>query len=696
MKKVSDHILRRVYILMAIFIGIGIIILLRIAALQLDKDKWVQKEIDEQVFFKRMVADRGNILSEDGNILATSLPFYRLAMDPTRIDTTTYLNFRDSLYQLAVHLTNTLDEAEERDTMKYVDLVLEAIAKRDRHIYLHRKKLNFRELEAAQQWPILRWGRYQGGLVVEKYHNERFYPLGDLARITLGRLIDDTLAVRGIEYAYNRELRGRDGYILAQKVVGGSYVPLDQYGQEAAEDGYDVVTTLDVDMQDIVERALQRGVERHFAKYGTAILMDVQTGKILALANYPETYNHAVASQVEPGSTFKTASALALLEDGYLEICDTIDTGNGRIMYDDKEVTDHGLSLGKVDFEQVFAYSSNVGVSKSVNEFYGQQPERYIAYLRSFGFGDIMLRQLSGEPLPDIIEPHEPEWTIATLPSLSYGYSLRVTPIQMAAFYNGIANNGKLMRPWIVKEIRDDAHIVASYGPEVVNPQMVSEETIVKMNELMKAVVNYGTAEWAFRKMPFKVAGKTGTARKTERGVGYVSKYRASFGGYFPADAPRFTLYVMVDEPDGGITSGGFVAAPIFREVAEQIYRLDMQLSQPPSVITSRSHAKPAPRKLMSSKAQQIYPQLGIVTSAVPTEDWATAVSNDHQINLQPMEVVEGAIPDLRGMSARDAVYLLEKMGVSVTLRGRGRVRRQSLLPGYRVGENASITLFLG
>ncbi|RMG60792.1 MAG: penicillin-binding protein 2, partial [Bacteroidetes bacterium] len=623
MKQVSDHILRRVYLLMAFFLLLGVAIILRISVVQLQKGKWVQKEIEEQVFFKKLVADRGNILAEDGTIMATSLPFYRLAMDPTVLDTNRWIGFQDSLWQLAVNLTNYVDPPEERDTLRYVNLVMEAIRSGDRHIYLTRRKFNFKEMEMVRQWPILRWGRYDGGIVVEKFHNERFYPMEDLARITLGRLIDDTLALRGIEYSFQGDLRGRDGYILAQKVVGGSYVPLDQYGEEAAQDGYDVITTLNVDMQDIVERALARGVTQHYAKYGTAVLMDVETGKILALANYPETYNHAVATQIEPGSTFKIASALALMEDGYVEICDTIDTGNGTVMYDDKEVTDNGVAYGEIDFERVIAYSSNVGISKTVNEYYAGQPEVYIQHLRNFGFGDIMNRQLQGEPMPDIIEPDEEEWTIATLPSLSYGYSLRVTPLQMAAFYNGIANGGRLMRPWLVKEIRDDARIIRAYEPDVINPQMANEESIVKVKELLKAVVDYGTASRAFRGMPFEVAGKTGTARKTQRGVGYVRKYRASFGGFFPADNPRFSLYVMVDEPEGGHTSGGTVAAPIFRDIAEGVYRLDLGLAQPPALADERPRAKPAPRRVHLAKAQQVYQALDITTSLWPdSTDW--------------------------------------------------------------------------
>jgi len=533
-------------------------------------------------------------------------------------------------------------------------------------------------------------------MVIEKFHNERFYPMGDLARITLGKLVDDTVGIRGIEHSFNAELRGRDGFLLAQKVVGNSYVPLDQYGKESAIDGYDIVTTLDVDLQDVTERALAKGVEKNQAKFGTAILIEVETGKIKALANYPESFNWAVATQIEPGSTFKLASAAALMEDNLIDLCDTVDTGDGRILYDDKEVTDNGIAWGEIDWEQVIAHSSNVGVSKTVNEFYSENPERFLWHLRNFGFYEPANHQLVGEPQPRIIEPGDKDWTIATLPSMSYGYSIGLTTLQMATFYNGLANLGRLMRPWMVQEIRDDSRVLRQYGPEVVNEQMISMETAIKVRELMKAVTDYGTASRQFRNMPFLVAGKTGTVRKTRNGH-YVKEYRASFGGYFPADNPRYTLYIMIDEPSGSSASGGAVSAPVFREIAEEVYRLDPRMRPQEVEEDWKPPVKPAPRAIYAQTAKQLYEQLGIETSGVPDSlEWLSAKSNGHQVNLQAMDAKPNTIPNLRGMTSRDALRLLESMGVKVRLSGTGRVRRQSLLPGYRVGTNTNITLFLG
>lgn len=708
MKNVSDQILRRIYILFGFFVLFGVAIVLRVMAIQVNRSTWVQKKVDEQVFFKKLVADRGNILSEDGTIMATSLPFYKVAMDPSIIDTSLWDNFDDSLKTLSDHIArqfpdwfqaqdsiNDSTQIEYIDTLRVYRRVRKAIQENDRHVYLLREKVNFKELGQIKTWPILRAGRFKGGMVVERYNNERFYPLEELAKATLGTMVNDTVPLRGVEYAFHGELRGRDGYMLAQKVVGGSYVPLDQFGETKAEDGLDVVTTLNVDMQDIVERVLQRGVEANYANYGVAILMEVQTGKIKALANYPETYNHAVATSIEPGSTFKTASAAALLEDGYITLTDTINTGDGTILYDDKEVTDNGKAWGNISFEQVFAHSSNVGVSKTVNKFYKENPEAFIDHLKKFGFAAPVNRQLIGEPSPKIIDPDNEAWTIAALPSLSYGYSVQVTPLQMATFYNGLANDGKLIRPWVVSEIRDDARPIKTFQPETIEEEMVSPATVEQINQLMRAVVEYGTASRAFRNLPFKVVGKTGTARKTEAGKGYVRKYRASFGGFFPADSPRFSLFVMLDEPKGKSVGGGSVAAPIFRRIAEQVYRMDVQMTRPPARQDGMPVDKPAPKVVYGPAAQTLYASLGIATSEQPQSDWVETASNGHQVNLSPFTCEGDTIPDARGMTGRDALLLFEQLGLNVVIKGHGRVRQQSLLPGYRFSEEEFITLFL-
>ncbi len=709
MSTVSNNILSRVYILMGVFLFFSALIVLRVLALQINHKKWMRLEMEEKISFKRVLADRGNILSEDGTIMATSIPFYRIAMDPTIIDTTQIPYFKDSVFILASHLatefgetvTDTIMENDTvmtfysyKDTMAFYRRIIKAMHEKDRHIYLTNKIIDFQKLREVEKWPIVNRGRYQGGFLVEKIHNRRYYPFENLARITLGRLVNDTNGIRGIEAAYNRELRGRDSYMLVQKVAGDSYIPLEKYGAEGAVDGLDVVTTLDVNLQDVVEKALQRGVERNFAEFGTAILIEVETGKIKALANYPEEYNYGVATRIEPGSTFKLASAVALLEDEMIGLDDTVETGDGTILYDDKLVTDDHV-LGTVPFKDVFTYSSNVGMSKTVQKSYGENPNRFLEHLNNFGFNQPANNQIKGERPPLVYKPGDDMWNAATtLPSMAFGYSLEVTPLQMAAFYNAIANNGKRLRPWIVKEIRNNSQIVQQFHTEVIHENICSPATIEQVHYLMRRVVEIGTAKRAFEGISFKVAGKTGTARKFENGR-YLRRYRASFGGFFPADNPKYTCYIMVDEPRTRAISGGRVAAPIFRDIAEEVYTIDMRLAHAKSQSDSMRHRPVLPQLMYTKNTEALYKEFDLVASTEDQPKWASIQQKGDTIILEQFQPSD-TIPDVRGMSSKDAIHILENMGISVKLKGFGRVKRQSLLPGYKIKDNTKITLVLG
>jgi cell division protein FtsI (penicillin-binding protein 3) len=690
--KVSNTILIRVYLLFGLFVLFGGLIMLRVSQLQVQRDLWVQKEIDEQVYFHRVVANRGNILAEDGSIMATSLPFYRIAMDVTVVDTAAFENFRDSLLLLSARFANYFDPVE-KDTLSYFGKVMTAIAEHDRHVYLSRKPVNFKELEMIQEWPILNGGRYKGGLVIEKLHNKRYFPYGELAQITLGRLVNDTMGIRGIEHSFNTELRGEDGFILAQKIAGSTYIPLDNFGEDESIDGMDVHTTIDVDLQDVVEKALREAVIHHKAKFGTAILLEAATGQIKALANYPETYNYAIATQIEPGSTFKLASAVAALEEHVIGMDDTVDTGNGIIQYEDKQITD-SYGYGKLPFRDVFAKSSNVGVSKVIYEGFARDPKRFLSYIEKFGFYSQANTQIQGEPKPVVITPGSKHWNGTTLPSMAIGYSIRLTPIEIVSFYNAIANGGKLMQPYIVRQVTNGSKVVREFEPVVLRERICSEETVEMVHELLKGVVQHGTAR-NIRDSKIPLAGKTGTARKAVNGK-YRDLHQASFAGFFPADNPRYTCYVMLDEPSSGQIYGAQVAAPVFKQIAEEIYAMDMRLSEPIEKKTTEPVKRPAPKVVFAQAAHKVFKEFGIETSRLPEEEWVRTRTTGHQINYEKLDLKEGTIPDVRGMSARDAMHLLEESGLQVRLRGSGKVKRQSLLPGYRIGKNTSVTLFLG
>lgn len=710
LRTVSNSILSRVYLMFLLFLLFGVAILLRVAWLQINHRHWAAREMEQQVFFKKVVADRGNILAEDGTVMAVSLPYYRLALDATLVDSTRYPAFRDSMMLLAYKLTDKFDMPKRdrarldsaarvadslmRDTLAIMQFqkMLQARQERDRHIYLTRRMVSHKDLQEVITWPLLNLGRLKGGLIVEKIHNKRYYPFGDLASITLGRLSGDSVGIRGIEASFNSYLAGKDGYVLAQKIRGGAYIPLDEFGREESTPGSNVVTTLDVNLQDIVESALREGVTQHKAKYGTAVLMEVTTGKIKALANYPEGFNYALAGRVEPGSVFKLASVLAVLEDSLMLECDTIHTGKGRIRFEDKEITD-AHAYGVLTLEQAFAKSSNVAVSKTIYKYYRQNPDAFIRHLERMGITQPASTQIDGEPVPVVHRPGDPMWNGTMLPSMSIGYSLQLTPLQMTTLYNAVANGGMRMRPWLVKELRDGAKVLKQYGPEATGP-ICSPETAQRLREMMMMVIQSGTAT-NIRGTSFLMGGKTGTARVTEGGR-YVAKYRATFAGFFPAEQPRYTLLVMVDQPSTGDYYGAEVAAPIFRQIAERIYNYDWNMSKPAENWTEAPLRYPAPRTIYAPHAREVFAAVGIGTSLIPATNWIQTASAGHQLNLSPMEPQKGTVPNVRGMSARDAVVLLENLGFRVNLRGHGKVLRQSLLPGHRSSGLSNITLFLG
>lgn len=699
-RKVSNNILLRVYFLFGLFFLFAVLLLSRIVYLQINSDKWNDINKEERISMQKLPADRGNILSENGTILATSLPFYKIAIDPMLIDTLKIPQFNDSLKVLSYNLYNLIGKKEgdkdstlRMDSLFYYKRIRSSMKRKDRHLYLVSRILNYKEYQICSKFPIINRKRAEGGaMIVEKFNNKRFYPYGDMAKVTLGTLSQDTSGIRGIEYSFDGYLKGKDGFFMAARVPGGHYVPLEDFGDAETEDGYDVVTTIDVDFQDIAERALEKSVIANDAKSGTAILMEVSTGKIKAIANYPEKYNHAISELIEPGSTFKLVSALAALEEHVIDLQDTVDTGNGSIKIEDKEISDDH-PIGKAIYEKVFAKSSNVGIATVTQNGFGKNPKKFIEYIEKFGLQNPVIQQFKGEPSPVLLRPGTPVWSNATLPSMSIGYSIRVTPLQLLTFYNAIANGGKRVEPYMIKEIRDNAQVIKYLTPKLSYRQICSYGNIPKLKRLLEAVVEYGTAD-NIKGTPFKIAGKTGTAKKLVNG-NYISRYRASFAGFFPADKPIYSCIVVIDEPSGGNVFGATAAAPVFREIAEKVYTLDTKVLGTLTKISPEPITKPAARIMRSETAKEVYGTMDIETSDIPETEWIATRGNDgHQISFRQFKAA-GLVPDVRGMSGRDAVNLLEEMGVKVRVSGVGKVRSQSLMVGTKVGKGTGITLFL-
>jgi cell division protein FtsI (penicillin-binding protein 3) len=694
--KVSDMTLKRVYILFAFLFVFSCCIVYRIVTIQFfQKDRWVEAVSADRVYEKRVPAARGNILSDNGEVLATSQPFYLLPIDPTLIDTTG-ATFRAELDSLSQLLAGRFGN-EQRNSDWYKDMLLSKMRakgkQRDRHVFLSNQKVDFEDYRVMREWPILRRGRFKGGLIPHKLNNTRFYPFDSLARITLGLMMHDTMPLKGLEFSFHRYLKGLDGSLMVERMAGGYEMPLEIYRED--EDGADIETSINVQMQDIVEMELRKGVTRHQAKYGVAVLMETATGEIKAIANYPEEQNNAFASRIEPGSTFKLASFMAALEDQRISLDDSVDTGNGTIRFFDRVMKDH-LGVGKVTWRKVFEESVNTATAKMINENYGKDINRWFAHLDKFGLTKPVMRQehLVGEPMPKVVRPGQPGWSGTTLPWMAIGYNTQLTPLQIVTFYNAVANNGRMLEPILVKRIRKGSQILKEFKAEVINPQIASPRTIALARELMEGVVKRGTAS-GLSIEECTLAGKTGTAKKYDDNLNsYVSIYQASFCGYFPAEKPKYTCYIMIDEPQGNYY-GANVAGPVFREIARQVYASDMELV-PRYVPKPRLHlSRPLAVLVNQANADAVYRHLDVSTSKSAESVWGRVKQSGSSIHISHVEMPNGKVPNVVGMSAKDAMSLLETMNLRVKLIGSGKVRSQSMRPGTTIQPFTTIQLRL-
>lgn len=698
MSKVSDNILKRVYILMGAIVLFAVLILVKVGYIMfVQGEKWRTEMEESRLIERKIPATRGSILADDLTELAHSQPFYMLSIDPKLVDTTAYYNFRASLDTLC----RKLDAHFENPTYNYeyfFDRIMTGIREEDRHIYIHPKEVDYKDYEEMRTWPILRAKKNAGGLIGEERNNMRYYPYGDLARITLGVLDrdHDTIPLKGLEYAFHKALRGEDRTVLMRKVAAGAYVPVDEYGDVDAHHGQKVVTTLNINIQEAAEHALKKAVKENEAKWGVAVVMEVGTGDLKAVANYPENINRAAARLVEPGSTFKLASAMMLLDDGYVHPGDTIDTGKGFEQFYDMTIRDH-IGLGKITFREAFEKSSNVAFARLINKHYKDRLDRYFSHLEKYGLMDKVGLQLAGEPEPDFHNPNEGDpWSGTTLPSMAIGYSERLTAIQLVTFYNAVANNGRVMQPRLVSEIREGSRVMEKYEPQTLRRQICSPQTLRWLREMMVGVVEKGTAR-SIKGTDYPIAGKTGTAKKVIDGQ-YQNIYQASFAGYYPADKPKYTIYILIDEPSAGEIYGGSVAAPVFREIADQIYSLDLEMAPTPESLAPEGEiAVPVGPVLDHGNAAGFYEHLDIPVPGGSEAQGAFIVPSrsGKGVEFTPMALKPGKVPSVKGMSAKDALALLEGLGLHVELFGHGRVSEQSMDPGENLVKGKTIVLRL-
>lgn len=675
----------------------------KIAVVQVKEgEKWRAKAEQVNFQYREVPATRGNIYATDGSLLATSLPFYRVAIDPTMAKDAKFKSGIDSLAR------NLSAFYKDKSATAYKRMIQDARGDKKRFLILNRKQIGYQDMQKMTAWPIFREGRLGGGVIFEKVE-KRYRPFNSLASRTVGFLNEDDYGA-GIEYSFNNYLKGKDGKALFQRLAGGVWKPVFDAEDIKPDNGYDVFTTLDVNIQDVAETALRRQLTDRNAAFGSVIVMEVKTGHIKAMANlqrnksgvgYSESYNYAVGDigNTEPGSTFKLVSMLALLEENKISLNEKIETGNGahrfynQTMYDAKNG-----GFGTITVREAFEKSSNVAISKLVDMHFGSSPSKFMAYIEKSGLAEPFDLQLAGEGKPFFKKPGTKTWYGTSLPWISIGYESKVNPIHTLAFYNAVANDGVMMKPLFVKAVGRGNTLVETFEPQVLRKQIASEKTVKQLQELLEGVVLRGTARNILNEN-YQIAGKTGTAQKIINGK-YTETYYTSFAGYFPADRPKYSMIIVIDSPNGFAAYGGDVSAPVFKEIADRIYALDMELNpvDQSKIFLAENQVSQMPY-ITAGKGEElqgILDELGFSAKSPSSEDYIKASLNAEKIDLKINDTEKPVVPDVSGMPLRDALFVLENKGLKVNYKGKGRVLEQSLLPGTRLTPNATINLVLG
>ena len=649
--------------------------------------------------------NRGNILSADGKLMASSLPEYRI-----------YMDFKAGGYQKDTMLMNHLTEICEglhkifpdRSAAQFKTHLLKGRKKGSRNYLIYPKRISYIQYKEAKRLPVFNLNKYKGGFH-ELAYNQRKKPFGSLAARTLGDLYADTAqgAKNGIELAFDSLLKGREGITHRQKVMNKYLNIVDR----PPVDGCDIITTLDVDMQDICEKALVDKLKELEAVSGVAILMDVPTGDVKAIVNmtrgqdgnYYEMRNLAISNLQEPGSTFKTASIMVALEDGKITPDYTVDTEKGIKMMYGQAMRDHNWykgGYGVIDVNRIMEVSSNIGVSSIIDKFYKDDPQKFVDGLKRMSIDQPLHLQIPGEGTPNIKGPKEKYFAKTTLPWMSIGYEVQIPPINILTFYNAIANNGTMVRPRFVTKAVKDGDVVEEYPVEVINKKICSDHTLEQIRTILRNVVGHGLAKPAGSDQ-FHVSGKTGTAQISQGAAGYKSGVRnhlVSFCGYFPSEQPKYSCIVSI-QINKGIASGGGMAGSVFGKIAERVYAKNLHFDLK-NAIDSTSNVIPSVKagnmnetvRVLESLKVPVQKDFKLTDSQIK---WGHAQQSPNAVILQTSESKSGLVPNVIGMGAKDAVYLLESKGLRVQIYGIGKVRSQSITGGSRIVKGQTVTLQL-
>lgn len=706
---IRTNILLRVYIafgLILIFAGAVVIQLCRVQFVQGSKWKAMSKAMTTE--YQNVEAARGNIFADDGSLLATSVPEYELHMDMLAGGIADDKVFYEKVDSLAASLSHFFGDRTPRE---YSRMLRDARRDSDRY-QLIRRKVTYQELKQIRTFPIFNMGKYKGGLIAIE-QNKRVLPFRDLAQRTIGYENDNATNAAGkpvavgLEGAYADYINGENGKRLMQRIAGGVWMPVNG-GQEeiAPKDGADIISTIDVNLQDVAQAALKKEMITSQADHGCVVLMEVATGEIKAIANftrtkngdYEERMNYAISEAAEPGSTFKLATYMTLLEQHKIDTSTKINVEGGKlhVIPGNEKYTVTDAELGEnyvISAKKAFEESSNVAAAKFVYDHFKDDPSDFTDALYSYHLNDRLDLQIPGEGRPLIKTPKSKSWSKLTLPQMAYGYEEKLTPLQMLCFYNAVANDGKMIAPIFVKEIRRLNNTVERFQARTINDKICSDRTLGLVRGMLEGVVQEGTGKTYIKNPLYTVAGKTGTAQiaNGKHGYGETKKHQASFCGYFPADHPKYSMIVVVNDPKGEYLAAK-IAGPVFRAIADRVYASDLEINQSTPIRFVGNTQMPKTKTGNRKAIQEVYSKLNIKPLYASN---AASVDTTGGVAFEETEYKRGTVPSVMGMGLSDAVYVLGNAGYKVVARGSGAVVKQSVTGGSIIPKGAKITIEL-
>jgi cell division protein FtsI (penicillin-binding protein 3) len=706
--EIKKDILWRVYV---IFLGIVVFSLFIVGKAfyiqTVEGDYWKNMSDSLHLEYRELDAERGTIYSEDGSMLSTSIPYFDIRIDfgAEGLREKNGKRFKENIDSLSIYLAGFFGD---QSTEAYKKELKQAYKNKERYFLLQRN-ISFRQYQMMRTFPLVKMGRNKSGFIFEE-REKRLTPFGLLANRTIGlsreyvgtdgKMVNKNV---GLEKTYDTLLRGENGKRLVRRISGGAFVPIE--GSEIEpEDGRDIMTTIDVKVQDIAETALIKMMLENEAEHGTCIVMEVKTGKIKAIANlgrqpdgsYFEDLNYAI-TKAEPGSTFKLVTMLSVLEDKHVNLNNTVNLEGGiwktagRTVYDSEKHGREGVTV-----KEAFELSSNVGMAKLVTSYYSSNPYKFIDHIKRLKLDSATGIDLLGESKPVIPTPKSRYWSAPTLPWMSFGYNLSLTPLHTLMLYNAIANNGTMMKPYLVNAMMKDGQIVKQFEPQVKIDKVCSDETLKQLRECLEGVVIEGTGK-SLKSPYYNMAGKTGTALVANGTRGYADHiYQSSFAGYFPAEDPQYSCIVVIkNKPFAKKFYGAAVAGPVFKEIADKLYSMNLS-TLPVYVAAPVKDSTIAYWAGWKTDFSRVFSRMGMkYQDSSNNSKWTFVQRQDNTTTTRTLTTQKQNMPNVKGMGLKDAIFLLENMDLKVVAKGIGKVNQQSLAAGTLIHNGQTVVLEL-